>query len=84
MKHPLRRTKTYGLDKYDSNNSEKIPVWFNYNGNKMWITYTENNEIRTETVKMGKRGYCSTWLILPEIEDILFNYWNWRDNKKGK
>ena len=33
MKHPLRRTKTYGRYKYDSNNSEKIPVWFNYNGN---------------------------------------------------
>lgn len=81
MKHPLRRTKTYGLYKYDSNNSEKIPVWFNYNGNKMWITYTENDSIRTETVKMGKRGYCSAYFILPEIEDILFNYWNWRENQ---
>lgn len=84
MKHPLRRTKTYGLYKYDPNNSaEKIPVWFNYNGNKMWITYTENNDIRTETVRMGKKGYCSDWFILPEVEDILFNYWNWRDSKKS-
>ena len=82
MKHPLRRTKTYGLYRYDCNNSEKIPVWFNYNGNKMWITYTVNSNIRTETVKMGKLGYRSENFILPEIEDILFNYWNWRDNKK--
>lgn len=82
MKHPLRRTKTYGFDKYDYKHSEKIPVWFNYNGNKMWITYNENGDIHTETVKMGKIGYCSDYLVLPEVEDILFNYWNWRNNKE--
>lgn len=78
MKHPLRKVKTYGLYRYNYNDSEKIPVWFNYNGNKMWITYSENGNIRTEAVKMKKNGYRSEYFILPEVEDILFNYWNWK------
>ena len=81
MKHPLRRVKTYGLYRY-YNDSEKIPVWFNYNGNKMWITYTdEDGDIQTETVRMGNLGYCANYLSLPEVEDILFKYWEWRNSK---
>ena len=81
MKHPLRKTKTYGIWRY-WDEGEKIPVWFNYDGNKMWITYIKaDDSIQTETVRMGKNGYRTSYLLLPEVEDILFKYWEWRNSK---
>lgn len=82
MKHPLRKTKTYGTYRDWDGIECKIPVWFNYNGNKMWITYTdEDGDIQMETVRMGNLGYCANCLSLPEVEDILFKYWEWRNSK---
>lgn len=79
MKHPLRKTKTYGISRWDNDNT-KVPVLFNYNGNKMWITFTETEggSIYKESVYMGIMGYCSESFVLPEIVDILYKYWNWR------
>lgn len=68
----MNAIKTYGIFQNWNGMEEKVVVWFGYDGNKMWITYTDDEgDIQTETVKKGEKGYHSNCFSLPEIEDIL-------------